>query len=155
MSSAVPMSETESRVRSHTCSAVWPTFSIFFPSFFVPSPAGARPLGGLSGRVSTTSSSPTPACDLADQVADRDRANQALARILLDVGRRRIVERRKLSLRLFDLRPHPRADLARRLFDLLCHLHSVILLFEARPPRWRQPSANPSSIAAPRNTAGR
>src|SRR3954452_19322641 len=122
MSSALLMSETESRVRSHTCSAVWPTFSIRFPNFLVPSPA-ERPFGGLSARVSTTSSSPSPAGDFADEVADRDGADQTLPRVLLDVGNGRRVQRVELPLRLVDLRPHPRADFARRLFDLFGHLH--------------------------------
>src|SRR5215468_8035625 len=107
------MSVTDSRVRSQTCSALWPTFPIRVPIFFEPSP-GARPLGGFSC-VSTASPSPAPAGDLADQETDGDRADQALSRIGLDVGGRRFVQRREATPRLFDLRPHAGADLARRL----------------------------------------
>src|SRR5262245_14817758 len=106
------------------CSAVWPTRSICFPSFLVPSPPGARPFG-FSARVSTVPSSPAPAGELADEVAERDRPDHALTGVLLDVGRRRAVQRRELPPGLLYLRPHARADLARRLLDLVGHLHDV------------------------------
>src|SRR6185369_8581494 len=125
MSRALLMSETESRVRSHTCSAVWPTFSIRFPSFLVPSPPAERPFGGLSGRVSTTSSSPSPAGNFSDEVSEGDGADQTLPRVLLDERHRRRVQRLELPLRLVDLRPHPRADLTRCRFNFFGHLHDV------------------------------
>src|SRR4051812_29499056 len=148
MSSALLMSETESRVRSHTCSAVWPTFSIRCPNFLFPSPA-ERPFGGLSARVSTMSPSPSPAGDFADEVAERDRADQTLPRVFLDERHGGRVQRLELPFRLVDLRPHALADLARRLFDFFGHLHDLTSCSNPGPRLADSPTENRASRPPP------
>src|SRR4051794_26464425 len=92
------------------------------PSF----PLSRWPLAGLDS-CDSMAFARLSAGDLADDVADGERAEHALAGVGLDVRGGLIVDLGQALFRLLDLRPYALFDLARGVLQFTCHFHDPVL----------------------------